>query len=41
MDDICFYYRIQELRLQVLRKMLEEREKEHDSLNTKRLEHLW
>ncbi|XP_065845847.1 cilia- and flagella-associated protein 91-like [Oscarella lobularis] len=33
--------KIQELRLQVLRKMLEEREKEHNSLNTKRLEHLW
>eukprot|EP00118_Oscarella_pearsei_P014101 m.118722 g.118722 ORF g.118722 m.118722 type:complete len:761 (+) comp37662_c0_seq8:17-2299(+) len=33
--------KIQELRLQVLNKMLKEREKEHDSLNTKRLEHLW
>jgi hypothetical protein len=33
--------RIQEARLQVLEKILAERENEHDQLNTKRLEHLW
>ena len=34
-------YRIQDERMAVLKRMLKQREADHQALNDKRLEHLW
>ena len=38
---ILFFLRLQEARLEVLKKLLKEREEKHQELNTKRLDRLW
>ncbi len=35
------YFRLQEARLDVLKKLLKQREEHHQELNTKRLDRLW
>ena len=37
----CFLSRLQEARLEVLKKLLRQREEHHQELNTKRLDRLW
>ena len=39
--DLYFLCRLQEARLEVLQKILREREENHTELNTKRLDKLW
>ena len=38
---LFFLYRLQEVRLEVLKQILEQREEDHAELNTKRLDRLW
>lgn len=40
-NDVHVWYRMQMERLEVVKRMLQQREVDHHALNTKRMEHLW